>query len=79
MSDSELLQGGLELLVNGLGTVFIFLVTLIFSTKAMSAIASKFPDKEESAPKKSAVNSQAADLQQVAVAAAAVKAYKSRT
>ena len=79
MSESDLLKGGLELLLNGLGTVFIFLVTLIFSTKAMSAIASKFPGKEESAPKKPAVNSQADDLQKVAVAAAAVQAYKSRT
>ena len=79
MSESELLQGGLELLVNGLGTVFVFLVTLIFGTKAMSAIVSKFPDKEESTPKKAVIHSQTDDLQQIAVAAAAVQAYKSRT
>ena len=79
MSESELLSGGLELLANGLGTVFVFLVTLIFSTKIMSFIVSKFPDKEEAAPKKVLMTSQMADLQQIAVAAAAVQAYKSRT
>ncbi|BCE02401.1 OadG family protein [Marinicellulosiphila megalodicopiae] len=80
MSNStDLLNGGLELLVNGMGTVFVFLVVLIFSTKAMSAIVAKFPDNEAAAPKKPAVNVQNSDLQEIAAVAAAVQAYKSRT
>jgi len=78
-NSSDLLAGGFELLLNGMGTVFVFLVVLIFSTKAMSAIVSKFPDKEVVEPKKAATNVPNDELQQVAVAAAAVQAYKSRT
>ena len=79
-NSSDLLQGGVELLLNGMGTVFVFLVVLIFSTKAMSAIVSKFPDKEVVALKKPATNTVPSDeLQQIAVAAAAVQAYNSRT
>jgi len=79
-NSSDLLSGGVELLLNGMGTVFVFLVVLIFSTKIMSAIVSKFPDKEVVAPKKPATNNVPSDeLQQIAVAAAAVQAYNSRT
>ena len=78
-NSSDLVQGGIELLLNGMGTVFVFLVVLIFSMKAMSAIVSKFPDKEVAAPKKAATNVPSDELQQIAVAAAAVQAYKSRT
>ena len=78
-NSSDLVQGGIELLLNGMGTVFVFLVVLIISTKAMSAIVSKFPDKEVVAPKKATTQVPSDELQQIAVAAAAVQAFRSRT
>ncbi len=35
---SELLEQGVSLLIYGMGTVFVFLIMLVFATKAMSAL-----------------------------------------
>lgn len=46
---SPLLQQGLELMIYGMGTVFLFLTLLVAVTALMSALVSRFlPDKPES-------------------------------
>ena len=73
------LQDGLILLVLGMGTVFIFLVILIFATKLMSKICSKL-SKPEAVTNKNAAPSRSAAPAAVAkndsaIAAAIAAAY----
>lgn len=43
----SLMQQGFDLLIYGMGTVFVFLTVLVFVTMAMSAIMRRFfPDEE---------------------------------
>ncbi|TNF86673.1 MAG: hypothetical protein EP301_08195 [Gammaproteobacteria bacterium] len=46
--DSELLAQGLELMLAGMGTVFVFLTLLVFATTAMSALVRRFQPVEVS-------------------------------
>lgn len=58
--ESSIIERGLDLMLFGMGTVFIFLTVLIFGTAAMSAVISRwFPEKviEAAAPKKRASTS----------------------
>ena len=50
--DTAALLMGLELMVLGMGMVFVFLTFLIVALRVMSAIAARFPDPapENSAP-----------------------------
>ncbi|MEM8769624.1 MAG: OadG family transporter subunit [Pseudomonadota bacterium] len=41
---------GLELMLVGMGTVFVFLTTLVFATTAMSALVQRFLPEPEPAP-----------------------------
>jgi oxaloacetate decarboxylase gamma subunit len=48
MMTSPLLQQGLDLMVYGMGTVFLFLTLLVAVTALMSSLVSRFlPDKPE--------------------------------
>ena len=61
--ESSIIDRGLDLMLFGMGTVFVFLTVLIFATTAMSAVISKwFPEKvvEAAAPRKRAASSVAA-------------------
>ena len=40
--NGELLQQGLELMLAGMGTVFVFLTLLVFATTGMSALVRRF-------------------------------------
>ncbi len=58
--ESSIIERGLDLMMFGMGTVFVFLTVLIFATTAMSAVISKwFPEKvvEAAAPRKRASSS----------------------
>ncbi len=46
----QLEQGGI-LMILGMGTVFVFLAVLIYTTKGISALCKKFVPAETSAPK----------------------------
>lgn len=74
------LQSGLILLVLGMGTVFVFLVLLIYSTKAISSICRRITPAQASAPapKKStpAPAAKAAGNKDAEVAAAIAAAYQ---
>jgi oxaloacetate decarboxylase gamma subunit len=40
--NAELLEQGLELMIAGMGTVFVFLTVLVFATTGMSALVRRF-------------------------------------
>ncbi len=40
--ENDLLVQGLELMLAGMGTVFVFLTVLVFATSAMSALVRRF-------------------------------------
>jgi len=47
--NADLLEQGLELMIAGMGTVFVFLTVLVFATTSMSALVRRFgpvPDTE---------------------------------
>ena len=60
--ESSIIDRGLDLMLFGMGTVFVFLTVLIFATTAMSAVIARwFPEKvvEAAAPRKRASSSPA--------------------
>ncbi|WP_163834809.1 OadG family protein [Spartinivicinus ruber] len=79
---SELLNEGLNLMLFGMGFVFVFLTLLIFATALMSRLISKFGEEEVIPVSQAAPSSTVADKQQdeqlVAVISAAIKQYRSR-
>ena len=49
--DNSLIDRGLDLMLYGMGTVFVFLTVLVFATTAMSAVITRwFPEKIVAAP-----------------------------
>lgn len=76
---SELVSGGLELMAFGMGTVFAFLVLLIFATSLMSKIVNKFVPEPVVVPQAAVTApSQGADPQLLKILAAAVKEHRAR-
>ena len=80
--NETLLQDGIELMIFGMGTVFVFLAVLVVVTTSMSALVNKFfPDQVSSVePTPSAPQpaSAATDDTLIAVISAAVHQYRSR-
>ncbi len=73
---STMLQEGVQLLILGMGTVFVFLVVLIFGTSLMSAVVGRFKVPETPVPNgPGARNGGRAGSQPDAVAAVAAAAY----
>ena len=76
---SPIVADGLGLSAFGMGTVFTFLIVLIFATTIMSKLVTKyFPDAPAAPAKKTVVPSQGVDPQLLKVLAAAVKEHRSR-
>jgi len=78
MEISELLTSGLELMLLGMGIVFVFLTILIFSLRGMSALADRLGTPEESAeqPAITVTDAAATDASLVAVISAAIARYR---
>ncbi len=76
MSNSELLLGGIQLMVFGMGMVFAFLVVMIFAMVLLEKALKPFAGMLEPAPKPAAKPKAAAsqdDVQLAAIAATAVE------
>ena len=80
MSEPGLVTQGLELMVFGMGTVFVFLTMLVFVTGAMSRIVNKIaPEVEVPAAKPApAPQTTGVDPQLLKVLSAAVKEHRAR-
>lgn len=79
MGTTALLMEGLNLMLLGMGIVFLFLILLVFGMHGMSWLAfrleAKFPSPEEPAPRQAAPTP-AADHELVAVISAAIARYR---
>ncbi len=85
MTANELLLEGIELMLLGMGIVFAFLILLIFATKGMSALVTRFapaPAPVIKAPPKKVVASGAVapeqDAELLAVLQAAISQHRAR-
>lgn len=76
MQDS-LMQQGLDLLVFGMGTVFVFLALLVLTTHLMSWLVSRFEQPAVPVPPAAAAAG-AGDSELVAVISAAIHKHRSR-
>ena len=74
---ADIVADGLGLMAFGMGTVFTFLVILIFATTIMSTLVNKFFPEAPPAPAKPAPG-QGVDPQLLKVLAAAVKEHRAR-
>ncbi len=76
----SLMQQGIELMLYGMGTVFVFLAVLVVTTTIMSALLQRFGRSEPVAVPPAAVKHSAVanDDQLVAVISAAIHKYRSR-
>ncbi|WP_108126809.1 OadG family protein [Saccharospirillum mangrovi] len=74
---SDLMMSGFELMLLGMGTVFVFLTVLVIGTSAMSRLIMLVPGTPEPEPKRSN-RANRDDLSEVAAVAAAVKAVHGR-
>jgi oxaloacetate decarboxylase gamma subunit len=76
---SELMAEGLGLMGFGMGTVFLFLIVLIFATTLMSKLINKFFPEAPAAPAAPAmVQAASVDPQLLSVLKEAVKEHRSR-
>lgn len=82
MGSSDLLEEGFELMLLGMGSVFIFLIVLVFITTIMSRVLTRyFPEPVAApkvAPKPAAVAAGSVDPELVAVIGAAIKQHRAR-
>lgn len=75
----SLIQQGVDLMVFGMGTVFVFLAVLVVATNLMSRLVQRFDKPEPPVPAGSVGEAAAADdTQLVAVISAAINKYRSR-
>ncbi len=69
MLEGELLEQGLELMLAGMGTVFVFLTLLVFATTGMSALVRRFEPAE-------AAEAEGPTEEEVAAIAAAITLHR---
>lgn len=75
---AELFSDALNLMVLGMGTVFVFLTVLVVATTIMSKIIRLLPVKEAPATQRKPIAVSSGELDKVAAVAAAVYATRSR-
>ena len=80
MTEPSLVSQGLDLMVFGMGVVFVFLTMLVFVVTAMSKIVNKIAPEQEAvpAPATPAAPTQGVDPQLLKVLSAAVKEHRAR-
>ena len=76
---SELLEQGIELMLYGMGTVFVFLALLVISTSLMSALIQRLVPAEITSPSAKGESAEPLpDNTLVAVISAAIHQHRSR-
>ena len=79
MVESGLVSQGLELMIFGMGVVFVFLTMLVFVTGFMSALINKLaPEVEAPATPEPTTSSTGVDPQLLNVLSAAIKEHRAR-
>lgn len=80
MSEPSLVAQGLELMIFGMGVVFVFLTMLVFVTGFMSKLVNKIAPEQEAAaaPASVAVSQSGVDPHLLKVLSAAVKEHRAR-
>ncbi|GGY43834.1 hypothetical protein GCM10011297_15890 [Bacterioplanes sanyensis] len=79
MTEPSLVSQGLELMVFGMGVVFVFLTMLVFVTTFMSKLVNKLaPEPEVVAAPAPAASAPGVDPQLLKVLSAAVKEHRAR-
>ena len=81
MTSSEMLTEGVELMVLGMGSVFAFLIALVFVTNIMSSVLTRFFPEALPSPKpapKRAAASASIEPELIAVIGAAIKQHRAR-
>lgn len=82
MNSSELIMEGVELMILGMGSVFVFLILLVFVTGFMSTVLTRFFPEALPAPKAPAKRAKApaaVDPELIAAIGAAIKQHRSRS
>ncbi len=75
----EILQQGVDLMLFGMGTVFVFLTVLVIATTIMSGIVSRlFPDAVKPLPAAAAPPKAGVDPKLQAIIKAAIEKHRSR-
>lgn len=76
----NLMQQGVELMLYGMGTVFVFLLVLILATITLSSLLQRLvkPEPIPVPPQPRGGHSTSDDIQLVAVISAAIHKYRSR-
>ena len=78
METGQLLSAAIELMVLGMGTVFVFLTILVYVTATMSALVKKYAPVQPSGQTPSGTPVQPEDQTLLAVIAAAIHAHRNR-
>jgi len=79
VESGQLLSEALNLMVLGMGTVFVFLTILVFVTSTMSTLVAKIAPEQPAGQTMSAIQSPAEDKTLLAVITAAIHAHRSRS
>jgi oxaloacetate decarboxylase gamma subunit len=74
---SDLLMKGVELMLIGMGSVFVFLATLVVALKGMSQLATRLQPEMPVVERKSGLIPKEEDEQLIAVISAAISRYRS--
>lgn len=78
MESGQLLSDAFSLMVLGMGTVFVFLTTLVYVTTIMSALVKKYAPLQPSGHTLAGTPAQPEDQTLLAVIAAAIHAHRNR-
>ena len=81
MSEGALIEQGLDLMLYGMGTVFIFLTLLVIVTALMSMLIRRWlPEEDATSPPTSASNTSSIDVdgRVLAIIQAAIDKHRSR-
>lgn len=74
--ESQLLQGGLELMAFGMGTVFVFLTLLVAVTASMSTLVQRYAPESHSTPDEPSRGSGEPSPEILAVLSAAIHQHR---